>query len=179
MTARETAAYLESKEQPGIRDAVTEFLYEESAALDEERYEDWLAGLTDDFEYFVPQPLVREDPKLPRYSDSTRLAWESRGSLDTRFERLSSEYAWADRPSPFIRHFVSNVRVQEGASPEEWRVQSNLLVVRSRLPEPTTYVSAGRQDVIRGSPREGFMLARRVVFLDVEIPTAAQLAILY
>jgi 3-phenylpropionate/cinnamic acid dioxygenase small subunit len=158
---------------------VSRFLFEESAALDEQRYDDWFAMLDDDFDYRVPVPMAREDPRLPRYSDTSVLAWESRGSLDHRFRRYKSEFAWADRPPAFVRHFVSNVRASSGERPGEWMVKSNLFVVRSRMPEPVSMVSAGREDLLRGSPETGFKLARRIVYLDAEQPTASQLAVLY
>lgn len=164
---------------PEVSAAVTQFLFEESAALDEQRYDDWFSLLDDDFDYQAPVPMAREDPELPRYSETSVLAWESRGSLDYRFRRYQSEFAWADRPPAFVRHFVSNVRVSFGEAPGEWVVKSNLLVVRSRMPEPVSIVSAGRVDLLRGSPDGGFKLARRIVYLDAEQPTASQLAVLY
>jgi 3-phenylpropionate/cinnamic acid dioxygenase small subunit len=159
--------------------AITQFLYEESAALDERRHEDWLSMITDDYQYVVPVPMAREDPELPRFSESSVLAWESKSSLEYRFERMKSEFAWAERPPPFLRHFVDNVQVAGTADPGEWLVKSNLLVVRSRMPEPMAFASAGREDVIRGDVDGGFRLARRTVYLDTETPTASQLGILY
>ncbi|GGT65907.1 aromatic-ring-hydroxylating dioxygenase subunit beta [Streptomyces atratus] len=159
--------------------AVTQFLHEESAALDEARYEDWLAVLADDFQYEIPLPVTPESPYAEQYSRSMPLSLESKGSLRFRFERLASDYAWADRPRHFLRHFVSNVRVGPGERPDEWIVRSNVLVARSRTSEPTTLASAGRHDLLRGSARDGFVLASRTVYLDVEVPHASQLIPVY
>lgn len=173
-----TAEAMNTAAPAEVTAAITQFLFEESAALDEQRYDDWFAMLDDDYEYTMPVPMAREDPELPRYSESSVLGWESRGSLEHRFRRYRSEFAWADRPPAFVRHFVSNVRVRAAAA-DEWEVRSNLFVVRSRMPEPPSVVSAGRIDLVRGTPETGFKLARRTVHLDVEQPTASQLAVLF
>lgn len=159
--------------------AITQFLYEESAALDEARHEDWLAMVTDDFDYHVPVPISPESPFAPRYSDRTSFSRESKGSLQLRFDRISSEYAWLDRPRHFLRHFVSNVRVTAGERPDEWTAHSNVMVFRSRSSEVDTLATAARIDLVRGTPEDGFLLAHRTVHLDVEVPHASQLVAVY
>lgn len=159
--------------------AVTEFLFEESAALDEARHEQWLDMLTEDFVYHVPIPVSPESPYASQYSDRTSFSRESKGSLRLRFDRISSEYAWLDRPRHFLRHFVSNIRVAAGTAEGEWTARSNVIVGRSRSTEPTTLATAARTDVIRGSVDDGFLLARRTVHLDVEVPHSSQLIAVY
>jgi 3-phenylpropionate/cinnamic acid dioxygenase small subunit len=163
-----------------LRTRLSDFLIEEAAALDERRYDDWLGILTEDFLYEVPVPLSREDPGLPQHAEGLYLAHESKSFLEMRFARVSSDYAWAERPAAFVRHFVSNVRVLDGATTEtgRWTVATNVLVVRSRLPEPTTMSSAGRHDVIVETP-EGLRLQHRTVYLDAELPTDGQTSIIY
>ncbi|GAA4988015.1 hypothetical protein GCM10023205_68680 [Yinghuangia aomiensis] len=158
--------------------AVTEFLFEESAALDETRYGDWLDLLTEDFRYEVPQPITPQSPDEPQYTSRMPISSESKGSLRMRFDRMSSEYAWADRPKHFLRHFVSNIRVRR-IGDDVWEVRSNVLVARSRTSEETVLATAGRLDVLHGNPKDGFRLAARTVHLDVEVPSAAQLAPIY
>ncbi|MYS80738.1 aromatic-ring-hydroxylating dioxygenase subunit beta [Embleya scabrispora] len=161
-----------------LTEAIGQFLYEESAALDEARYSDWLALLADDFRYEVPQPITPQSPDEEQYSSRMPISRESKGSLRMRFDRVSSEYAWSDRPRHFLRHFVSNIRVRP-LGPDEWEVRSNVLVARSRSSEESTLATAGRVDVLRGDPERGFLLAARTVHLDVEVPSAGQLIPVY
>lgn len=159
--------------------AITQFLFEESAALDEARHEDWLAMVADDFRYHLPIPLSPDSPYADRYSDRTSFSRESKGSLRLRFDRVSSEYAWLDRPRHFLRHFVSNIRVTAGEAQDVWIARSNVLVARSRSTEAPTLATAARIDVIRGSVEVGFLLTHRTVHIDVEVPHASQLVPVY
>ena len=160
-------------------DAVTAFLYDESAALDEHRPQDWLDLLTEDFEYLVPLVEIYEDPARSPYHPTTFLDHESKGGLALKLLRAASDYAWAQRPTGFLRHFVGNVRVMGTAErPDDVVVRSNVLVTWTRDPEPTRQMSAGRLDHVRRSD-DGFRLSRRTVFLDTAHPHAAQLWVVY
>jgi 3-phenylpropionate/cinnamic acid dioxygenase small subunit len=164
----------------GLRARLLDFLVEESAALDERRYTDWLAILTDDFVYEVPVPLSREDPGLAQHAEGLWLAHESKSFLSMRFARVASDYAWAERPAAFVRHFVSNLRILDGESTGtgRWTVATNVLVTRSRLPEATMLSSAGRHDVIVETP-DGLRLQHRTVYLDSELPNDSQTSVIY
>lgn len=158
------------------------FLFDEAAALNDERYDDWLRLLTEDFDYRMPAPCLRDDPTLPRYDEDALLAWESCNSLRLRFHRLSSEFAWADRPPALHRRHVTSVRVigrvHDAEGRQEHIVRSDVLVARSRRPDGTSIVSAGREDVIRAEAG-ALRLARRRVELDVELPEVSQISIIF
>lgn len=157
------------------------FLLEEATALNEERYDDWLDLITDDFDYRMPAPCLRDDPTSPRYDEDALLAWESANSLRLRFRRISSEFAWADRPPAKHRRHVTSVRLV--GPPDDARaggqlVRSDVLVARSRRPDGTYIVSAGRDDLVREEAGR-LRLARRRVYLDVEIPNVSQISIIF
>jgi 3-phenylpropionate/cinnamic acid dioxygenase small subunit len=154
------------------------FLIEEASALDEHRHDDWLALLTEDFIYEMPVPRSQEDPGRSPYDSPNFLAHESKSFLEMRFARVASDHAWSERPTAFIRHFVSNLRVSEGTETDHWEVSTNVLVARSRLPEGTTISTAGRRDTIVLTP-EGPRLKHRTVYLDTEVPTDSQLGFIY
>lgn len=167
--------------ETSLRTRLLDFLVEESAALDERRYADWLELLTDDFVYELPVPVSREDPGLPQHAEGLYLAHESKSFLSMRFARVESDYAWAERPGAFLRHFVSNLRVlADGAANGDgrWTVVTNVLVARSRLPEVTSLSSAGRRDVIVETA-DGLRLQHRTVYLDSELPNDSQTSVIY
>jgi 3-phenylpropionate/cinnamic acid dioxygenase small subunit len=161
-----------------IRHEVEDFLYRESRLLDEHRHDEWLDLLDDDFLYRMPLPVAHEEISAGRYDSVVELANESKSFLRMRFGRIDSDFAWAERPAPFIRHFVSNVIVEEAGPGEEWIVWSNVMVVRSRQPEDPILASAGRRDRIRRHG-ESFRLLGRTVYLDTEVPNDGQLGVIY
>ena len=158
--------------------AVEAFIRHETHLLNEERFEEWLALLSHDFDYRLPTPQVRDDPRIRPYSDRSLLAWESVHSLRLRFERIQTDYAWADRPPAFHRRHLTAVRVTPGEVAGEWAVSSDEIVARSRVPEGTNMVSALREDVVR--MEEGRLtLARRTVYVHLNRPSLAQIALLF
>lgn len=162
---------------------IERFLVAEAAHMDAGRYTDWLAMLHDDFVYRVPVPVSREDPTLGRHDEVMEFANESKSFLTMRFSRLSSDFAWAEHPAAFIRHFVSNVRIEPAAESADtrnptWLVTTNVLVTRARLPEPPVLASAERRDIIE-RVGESFLLRRRDVFLDAEVPNESQLGVIF
>lgn len=156
------------------------FIHEETAALNDERYKDWLSFLTEDYEYTMPMPVLRDNPLQPRYSETALLGWESIHSLRLRFERLESDFAWADHPAAFVRRHVTSVRIADRhlARRDEVAVNSDVIAFRARAPEGAQVISAARHDVVRISG-EDFRLARRTVFIDTYQPDLAQISLLF
>jgi 3-phenylpropionate/cinnamic acid dioxygenase small subunit len=168
--------------RPDLDTTLTAFLAEESAALDERRYADWLGFLDELFIYQVPVPLLREDPGLPRHSDSALLFEATKGVLAMKLGRVGLHHAWSDRPSGTMRHFIGGVRVFDLPDPDPdpvaVRVDSNVLATFSRGRDETELATAGRQDVVTVTG-DGYRLLRRRVLLDVEVATWTQLSIIF
>lgn len=156
--------------------AMAGFLADEAAALDDGRHQDWLDHLHEDFHYEVPVPVVREDPALPRHSGTAVLFEATKGMFRLKLGRAGMRHAWADRPGPRTRRFVSAVRVFEAGSGAV-RADSHLLVAidggRDRA-----LITAGREDVLVPSGASWSLLRRRVL-LDVEVPTHLELSIVF
>lgn len=158
-------------------DEIADFVRHETHLLNADRLGEWIELLDEDFEYRMPNPQLRDDPRAYRYSRTSLLAWESVHSLRLRFDRLASEFAWADRPPAFQRRHLTAIRV-EAQDDGTWRVESDELVARSRTPEPPQLVSALREDIVREVGGQ-FRLARRTAYLDVDRPDLAQIALLF
>lgn len=157
---------------------IEQFLIQESDLLDSHRQDEWLDLLHDDFSYRVPVPVAREEPTQPQYDPLLEYANESKSFLSMRFHRIDSDFAWAERPAAYVRHFVSNVQVHAEHEDRSWTVRSNVLVYRSRRPEAPSVVSARRVDRIERH-EDRLLLHERVVYLDVEVPTDSQLAAIF
>lgn len=156
---------------------IEQFLFHEADLLDSNRQSEWLDLLHHDFLYRVPVPVAREEPLQNQYDPVLEFANESKSFLSMRFHRVDSDFAWAERPAAYVRHFVSNVQVSSDGD-DLWRVRSNVLVTRARRPEAPSSASARRVDrIVR---HEGMLLLlERVVYLDTEIPNDSQLAAIF
>jgi 3-phenylpropionate/cinnamic acid dioxygenase small subunit len=153
---------------------IQEFLVYEAELLDDRRWDDWLALLTEDFEYLLPLPVTRDNPELPAYDESSFLMAENRSTLDAWVERLSPqriETAWSENPPARIRHFITNVRPRAGETAGELSVRSNVLISIARVDQQPTLFAAERRDTLRTVDAAGWVLAQRRVYLEQNLPT--------
>lgn len=161
-----------------IYNQVLEFLYDEACMLDEIRLKDWSETLAEDLVYAAPlrqtRPMTQQAASVIRtmqhYHDDYR-------SIMGRIMRLTGKSAWAEDPPSRTRRLVTNVLVRSGEKPDEYQVQSNLLITRSRFNfDEFDLISGMRQDVLRKSG-DSFKLARREILLDQAVLGTPNLAI--
>jgi 3-phenylpropionate/cinnamic acid dioxygenase small subunit len=162
-----------------VYNQILEFLYDEACMLDEIRLKDWVATLAEDLVYTAPlrqtRPLANQAASIIRtvqhYHDDYR-------SIMGRAMRLTgTKSAWAEDPPSRTRRMVTNVLVRTGDAPDEYKVQSNLLITRSRFNfDEFDLISGVRQDVLRVSG-SSFKLARREILLDQAVLGTPNLAI--
>ena len=156
---------------------VTEFLYREALALDERRFRDWLALLTDDIRYEVPVRVTREGLAAWELAPTSRIFDDDRDTLEVRVRRLETDFAWAEQPPSRTRHYVTNVIVDPGERDGEYAVSSNCFIYRSRGDSPTpSLYSLARKDVVRRGV-DGWRLARRWAAFDQSLINAHNLSI--
>jgi 3-phenylpropionate/cinnamic acid dioxygenase small subunit len=156
---------------------VTEFLYREALALDERRFRDWLALLTDDIRYVVPVRVTREGLAEWELAPTSRIFDDDRDTLEVRIRRLETDFAWAEQPPSRTRHYVTNVIVDPAEQDGEFAVSSNCFIYRSRGDSPTpSLYSLARKDVVRRSA-DGWRLARRWAAFDQSLINAHNLSI--
>jgi phthalate 3,4-dioxygenase beta subunit len=154
-----------------------QWLVDEAYLLDAQRYEDWLALVTDDIRYLMP---VRVTTALGAgYDCAPGMAHfdENRYSLGRRVARFLTEHAWTEDPPSRLRHHITNVRTFATRDPEHLFVESGVLLYRSRgdVREPAV-LSAGREDVLRLTA-DGWRLASRVIAVDDSVLRTQNLAI--
>jgi 3-phenylpropionate/cinnamic acid dioxygenase small subunit len=98
-------------------EAATDLLHREAAALDEQRWDDWLALYLPDCEYWVPtwrtEDALTEDPQR----ELSHIYYASRAGLEDRIVRIRSRRSPASMPLRRTAHLVSNILVLD-AQPE-------------------------------------------------------------
>jgi 3-phenylpropionate/cinnamic acid dioxygenase small subunit len=173
-----------------IRD-VEQFLYREARLLDERRFREWLALLTDDVRYWMagrsnPYPQVSKalvilDPDRYSEADVTRddelaIFDETKATLVQRIARLETGMAWAEDPPSRTRHIITNIEVEPGDTAAECKVYSNFLVYRTRSETEQDFYVGARQDVLRHVDG-AWKIARRTIILDQNVLLAKNVSI--
>ena len=96
---------------------VYSFLIAEAELLDQHRYRDWLALLTDDVHYQMPVRVTTGRGTETDVLGAMSHFDEDRYSLGKRVERLETDHAWTEDPPSRTRRFVTNVRVSAARPP--------------------------------------------------------------
>jgi 3-phenylpropionate/cinnamic acid dioxygenase small subunit len=160
-----------------IYNCLLETLYDEAAALDERRFDDWLAMLAQDLIYQAPIRLTRTGPNKDRDVMRTMFHFDDDySSILMRLGRLQKS-AWAEDPPSRCRRFITNVRVGECDAAGEFEVVSYLFLERSRGDNPhNETLTAERRDVWR-EVSGVYVLARREIIVDQSVLGMSNLAI--
>ena len=157
--------------------AAHQFLVEEAALLDAADYAGWLGLLCEDIRYVMPVRVT-----TARGADFDSLADmghfdEDMYALRKRVQRLATDHAWTEDPPSRTRHFVTNVRTFSGETLDDLRVESALLLFRSRGDtREASLISAGRTDLLRATA-DGLRLARREITVDESVLRTQNLAV--
>ena len=160
-----------------VYNRLLETLYDEAAALDERRFDDWVAMLAPDLVYQAPIRLTRTGPNRDRDVMRTMFHFDDDyGSIQMRTGRLQKS-AWAEDPPSRCRRFVTNVRIAECETAGAYEVVSYLYLERSRGDNPENEsLTAERRDVWRDADG-GYRLARREIIVDQSVLGMSNLAV--
>jgi 3-phenylpropionate/cinnamic acid dioxygenase small subunit len=172
---------------------VERFLYREARLLDERRFDEWLALLTDDVRYWMAARANR----YPRHSkaiaildpdryveddmaraDELAILDETKETLTGRVRRLDTGMAWAEDPPSRTRHLVTNIEVEAGATPLEWRALSNFIVYRTRAETEQDFYVGARRDLLRRVDGD-WRIAERKVVLDQNVLLAKNVSVFF
>jgi 3-phenylpropionate/cinnamic acid dioxygenase small subunit len=161
-----------------VYNEILEFLYDEAALLDENRFQDWLGVLAKDLVYTAPLRVTRN--LNDQISDVVRTVQhfdEDYGSIYMRVLRLGTKSAWAEDPRSRTRRFVTNLIVEKTDKPDEFVAVTNILLTRSRFEQTHLFqISGRRRDVVR-RVEGGFNLVRREILLDQSVLGMPNLAV--
>ena len=165
--------------EPSLREKVVEWLLVEAELLDDQREREWLDHLVSkDVEYQVPlrQTVGRGVGK--GFVPGAYHLVESWGSLNSKLAQAETGYSWAEDPQSRTRHFVTNIRVGQICDGRV-EVRSNLLLYRSRQDETSPQIFSGERHDVLEEAGDGFLLTRRVVYLDTTAIASHNLAIIF
>jgi 3-phenylpropionate/cinnamic acid dioxygenase small subunit len=157
---------------------IAQFFYREAELLDSNRLEEWLELLAEDIAYGTPLRMTRERGQ-PDISSQMGHFSEDRRSLELRVKRLGTDFGWAENPPSRTRRFISNIRVENTAKPNEVKAQSYFLLYRSRGSSPEAdLISGERQDLLRKLDGR-WKLASRLIISDQSVLGTRNLAIFF
>jgi 3-phenylpropionate/cinnamic acid dioxygenase small subunit len=161
--------------------------------LDERRFREWLALLTDDVRYWMPgrstrypkvsKAMVILDPDRYREEELSRddelaILDETKETLGRRIARLETGMAWAEDPPSRTRHIITNIEVEPGDTASELKVFSNCMVYRNRAETEHDFYVGARQDVLRYVDG-AWKIARRTIILDQTVLLAKNVSIFF
>lgn len=101
---------------------IEQFLYHEAWLLEGRRFTDWLALMTDDVVYYLPNR--REDGVV---LDDALIARDGMPQLRMRIDRMHDPLNPTLQPPPRTKYFVTNVSVVD-RSGDELQVRSSVLL---------------------------------------------------
>src|SRR6516162_2797167 len=129
---------------------VEQFYYAEAAALDQRRYDDWLALFTDDVHYWMPVRRTRTSNELDQeFTAPGAVAYfnDTKAMLAVRVRKLQTGYSWAEDPPSRTRHLITNVQILDERD-DRLSVTSNFHVYRTRPSPDEDSWRARREDVL-------------------------------
>ncbi|KAI5913319.1 MULTISPECIES: aromatic-ring-hydroxylating dioxygenase subunit beta [Rhodocyclales] len=147
---------------------VLDFLYDEAEMLDNLRLGEWAELLTKDLEYNAPLRHTRSTSQFDQtYSRNVQHLHENYGSMLMRVKRITdTKSAWGEDPPSRIKRLVTNVRVYRIDDSDDLKVESYLLLTRSRFDfDYFDLIPCVRHDILRREDG-ALKLARREILLD-------------
>lgn len=161
---------------PEIQIEIADFLYREAYLLDHRMYKEWLDLLSEDIVYRMPMRATVEGVGVDDVAADSAFFDESKAALTTRVNRYYTKSAWVENPATRQRHFISNIRVESGSGPDEYKVVSYFLYKRSRgsLPEIEEMLGE-RHDVIKRVNGD-YKIASRIIIPDQSVITTMNMS---
>ena len=140
---------------PTLIHEVEQFLFYESALLDDWKLREWFALFTPDCLYLVPatdRPLGDPETELFFVRDDWFL-------LSQRVDAMMNGTAWTESPHSITRRTVSNIRAHMDAEGQV-QVRANFVVYRSALSQLDVYPGSYEITLLRGG-HAGFEIRHR------------------
>ncbi|MDO8363960.1 MAG: 3-phenylpropionate/cinnamic acid dioxygenase subunit beta [Actinomycetota bacterium] len=157
---------------------IVEHLEDEAQLLDEDDLMGWIQLLAEDLVYRAPIRCFTERGSGSPFDEEAAHFEENAMTIFLKVMRLTqTSSAWAENPASRTRRIVSNVRVHETDVDGEYRVDSSILLLRSRYDDTHYDLLSGRRvDCLRRAD-SGFRLASRTIYFDQTALGVSNLAV--
>lgn len=169
---------------PAVERAITRFLHEEVAVLDDWRWGEWLDFFAEDCMYWAPTQddrLARDRGKrIAEYRTSAYFE-DNKEQLKQRIDRLLTDMAWGEAPPSRARHIIANIRVAKGLAEDEYVVKSNFFDYRSNGQRSQDHITGERTDRIVRDPSSpwGYVIKERRIMFDMSVILIKNLSLFY
>jgi 3-phenylpropionate/cinnamic acid dioxygenase small subunit len=166
-----SAVAADSPVSQDIQFEVQSFLFREARALDEERFRDWQAMLTEDIHYWLPirENRFRKDRRPdPTPENSASVYNDDYDDIEHRIQRFETGLAWIEDPPARVRRLVTNIEAETTDNANELAVYSNILLYRNRRQDEEGWFIAARRDRLR-RVEGNWRLSRRHIVLDQHV----------
>jgi 3-phenylpropionate/cinnamic acid dioxygenase small subunit len=150
--------------------AIDKFLIREARLLDEEKYQEWLALLTEDVRYRMPIPRNTQRNNRPGTSTlhDGAIYDEDFASLKQRVAREETGLVWLNDPPTRHVRLISNIETEATETPGVYKVRSKFTLLRNRRERDAVSHVGSREDLIRDTA-EGFRIAERTIHLPERV----------
>jgi 3-phenylpropionate/cinnamic acid dioxygenase small subunit len=167
---------VQNKVTADIHLEITNILNMEAYYLDNRKYKEWLELLADTITYKMPLRETVEGVGVSNIAEDSSIFEETKTSLRTRVNRLYTKSAWVENPSTRQRHFITNIYVEATADPDEYKVRSYFLFMRSRASTSDIEQMFGeRHDIIRKIDNE-WKICSRTIYPDQSVITTMNMS---
>jgi len=155
-----------------------DLLYREARALDERRFDDWLAMYADDVVFWVPAWKNETTPTSDPGSELSLIYYEAKELLADRVWRLNSGLSNASEIPARVVHMIGNVIV-ERADQREATILSSFTVHRHDARSDQSHVFFGLyRHVFRHDGDSWLIAAKTITLMNDCIPTVADIYML-
>ena len=149
---------------------IERFLAAEARALDEERYDDWLAMLDESVEYKLPilNNVYRRNRVGNTTFRETMIYDENFDKLKQRAAREDTGMVWLNDP---VTHHIRTITNIESFCTDEssvYDVRSKFTLLRSRRNRDRVSHTGTRQDKVKDTG-EGFKILSRIIYLPERV----------
>ena len=158
---------------PELQLEVQTFLFCEAMLLEELRFREWLALLTEDIRYYMPvrrlvQPKSAAEDHQPE--QTFPLFDDDKSSLLMRVQRLETGVAHAEIPPSVTQRLISNILVEPGANDTNLIAHSRFAVHQLRRHAAFTFYGK-RRDQLRREEGALKLAERRIELAEMVLPT--------
>jgi 3-phenylpropionate/cinnamic acid dioxygenase small subunit len=160
------------------RGEAEDLLYREARALDERRFDDWLAMYAEDVVFWVPAWKNETTPTSDPNSELSLIYYEGKQNLADRIWRMNSGLSNASEIPARVVHLIGNVIV-ESSGEREATISSSFTVHRHDARTDRSHVFFGLyRHIFRQDGNSWLIAAKTITLMNDCIPTVADIYML-